>query len=174
MFRCFGLFLIVSMECGGRAQTALSLRGSVLDSTGAGISGAKVRLETVNGVLLNQCLTGAKGEFILANLPSGNFSLVVIEETESGSFAKDCQLGNRNAPRHSETFRPMGAIAARREDAADSGRCGTGNNSGRRVRPATRLRKVSFTFACSVRDVGNRDGRQVRSDTDAAMGERRF
>ena len=76
-FRCFALVLLVAIKCGGQARTDLSLRGSVLDLTGAGISGATVRLETVSGALLNQSQTDAKGEFILTNLPSGNFSLVV-------------------------------------------------------------------------------------------------
>jgi hypothetical protein len=77
LFRCFALVLIVAMECMGLAQTGLSVRGSVLDSTGAGIPGATVRLETVSGEVLNQSQTDPKGEFILTNLPSGNFSLVV-------------------------------------------------------------------------------------------------
>ena len=77
MFRCLTLVLIVAIECQGLAQNPLSLRGSVLDSTGAGISGATVRLETVGGKLLNQSQTNSKGEFILTDLPSGNLSLVV-------------------------------------------------------------------------------------------------
>ena len=76
-FRCLILALILATVCRGLAQNALSLRGSVLDSTGAGIADATVRLETVSGELLNQSKTDAKGEFILTNLPSGNFSLVV-------------------------------------------------------------------------------------------------
>src|ERR1700727_1359933 len=84
-FRCFALALIVATECAGLAQTALSLRGSVLDSTGAGISGATVRLETVTGALLYQSQTDSKGEFILTNLPSGNFSLVVPAYSGFGS-----------------------------------------------------------------------------------------
>lgn len=77
MFRCVTLVLIVAMECRGQAQTILSLRGSVLDSTGAGISGATVRLESSSGELLNQSRTDPKGDFILLNLQRGNFSLVV-------------------------------------------------------------------------------------------------
>src|SRR6202000_2788164 len=84
-FRCFALVLIVATECAGLAQTALSLRGCVLDSTGAGISGATVRLETVTGALLYQSQTASKGEFILTNLPSGNFSLVVPAYAGFGS-----------------------------------------------------------------------------------------
>jgi hypothetical protein len=59
------------------AQNTLSLRGSVLDSTGAGIADATVRLETADGELLNQSQTDSKGDFILTNLSGGNFSLVV-------------------------------------------------------------------------------------------------
>src|SRR5580704_4320611 len=77
MFRCVTLVLIVAMECRGLAQNTLSLRGSVLDPTGAGISGATVRLESSSGELLNQSRTDSKGDFILINLQSGNFSLVI-------------------------------------------------------------------------------------------------
>jgi Carboxypeptidase regulatory-like domain/TonB dependent receptor len=76
-FRCLMAILIIGVASRGYAQTAFSVRGSVLDPTGAGISGATVQLETANGALLKQSQTDLKGEFILLDLPSGNFSLVV-------------------------------------------------------------------------------------------------
>jgi hypothetical protein len=76
-FRCLMAILIIGVASRGYAQTAFSVRGSVSDPTGAGISGATVQLETANGALLKQSQTDLKGEFILLDLPSGNFSLVV-------------------------------------------------------------------------------------------------
>jgi hypothetical protein len=76
-FRCLMAILIICVASRGYAQTAFSVRGSVLDATGAGISGATVQLETANGALLKQSQTDLKGEFILLDLPNGNFSLVV-------------------------------------------------------------------------------------------------
>jgi len=76
-FRCLMAILIIGVASRGYAQTASSVRGSVLDPTGAGISGATVQFETANGALLKQSQTDLKGEFIFLDLPSGNFSLVV-------------------------------------------------------------------------------------------------
>jgi hypothetical protein len=76
-FRCLMAILIIGVASRGYTQTAFSVRGSVSDPTGAGISGATVQLETANGALLKQSQTDLKGEFILLDLPSGNFSLVV-------------------------------------------------------------------------------------------------
>ncbi|WP_263366750.1 TonB-dependent receptor [Edaphobacter bradus] len=61
----------------GLAQTAFSVRGSVLDPTGAGISGATVQLETSDGALVSHSQTDPKGDFGLLRVPGGNFSLVV-------------------------------------------------------------------------------------------------
>jgi hypothetical protein len=76
-FRCITIFLILGTTWAGVAQTAFSLRGSVLDPTGAGISGATVRIETSDGLLVSECQTDVTGSFTLLNLPGGNFSLVV-------------------------------------------------------------------------------------------------
>jgi hypothetical protein len=75
--RCLMAILIVGVAFRGYAQAVSSVRGSVLDPTGAGISGATVRLETSSGALLKQSLTDPKGDFLLLDLPSGNYSLVV-------------------------------------------------------------------------------------------------
>jgi hypothetical protein len=71
------VILVAGTECRGFAQTALSVRGFILDPTGAGISGATVRLETATGSLLNQSETDSNGNFVLLNVPTGEFSLVV-------------------------------------------------------------------------------------------------
>jgi hypothetical protein len=75
--RCLMVMLLIGITFRGFAEANFSVRGSVLDSTGAGILGATVRLETSNGALLKESQTDPKGDFILLDLPSGNFSLVV-------------------------------------------------------------------------------------------------
>lgn len=69
--------LILGIAHLGLAQSVFSLRGSVLDPTGAGISGATVQLDTPAGALVSQTQTDPKGDFTLLELPPGNFSLVV-------------------------------------------------------------------------------------------------
>jgi hypothetical protein len=76
-FRWIAIFLILGTTWAGVAQTVFSVRGSVLDPTGAGISGAAVRVETSDGLLVSECQTDAAGDFTLLNLPSGESSLVV-------------------------------------------------------------------------------------------------
>lgn len=70
-------FFFLSFDLQGFAQSALSIRGSVVDPTGAGIAGATVRLENSAGVLVKQSQTDSKGDFTLPNLTPGNFSLTV-------------------------------------------------------------------------------------------------
>jgi hypothetical protein len=69
--------LVVGVAFRSYAQTAFSVRGSLLDPTGAGLFGATVRIETAKGNLLSESETDPKGDFTLLGLPSGNFSLVV-------------------------------------------------------------------------------------------------
>jgi hypothetical protein len=75
--RCIMVLFTLGVAGHNFAQTALSVRGSVVDPTGAGISGATVQLETSGGTTVKQSVTDQKGDFTLPNLPSGNFSLVV-------------------------------------------------------------------------------------------------
>ncbi len=74
-----GLLLILIAGAGGRglAQSVFSVRGAVLDPTGAGILGATVRLETSSGALLGQSSTDPNGNFVFRNVPGGDDSLVV-------------------------------------------------------------------------------------------------
>jgi hypothetical protein len=84
--------LLSGSVCQTGAQSALSVRGSVVDPTGAGIPGATVRLETASGDLLAQSQSDAKGEFILLNLPNGNYSLVVPAYSGFGSHTLALRL----------------------------------------------------------------------------------
>ncbi len=59
------------------AQKALSIRGSVVDTTRAAVSGATVQVETSGGRAISQALTDAKGKFALSNIPPGEVSVVV-------------------------------------------------------------------------------------------------
>jgi hypothetical protein len=58
-------------------QATSSLRGTLLDPTGAGVSGATVQLETSSGVTVIQTQTDSKGDFNLLNRLNGNLSLHV-------------------------------------------------------------------------------------------------
>jgi hypothetical protein len=92
MLRCLLVVLLSGSVAQSGAQSALSVHGSVVDPTGAGIPGATVRLETASGDLLTQSQSDAKGEFILLNLPSGNYSLVVPAYSGFGSHTLALRL----------------------------------------------------------------------------------
>ena len=69
--------LCLALPCPTFAQAQLSVRGSVVDPTGAAIANATVRIEGPNSALLSQTKTDTRGDFALLNLPSGRYSLVV-------------------------------------------------------------------------------------------------
>jgi hypothetical protein len=75
--RRFAILLILGIAASGLAQSLFSVSGSVLDPTGAGISGATVQLNTPEGLLIRQAQTDSHGDFALLELPRGNLSLVV-------------------------------------------------------------------------------------------------
>src|SRR5258708_1926486 len=69
--------LLASLACLAHAQNLPSLRGSVVDPTGATVPGATVRLESPTGVLVSQTTVDDAGNFLLTNLHPGTFSLAV-------------------------------------------------------------------------------------------------
>src|SRR5579871_120840 len=69
--------LLLSFSCSLFAQNVLSVRGSILDTTGAAIAGASIRLETVTGDLIAQGQSDALGNFTLNNVRAGHFTLTV-------------------------------------------------------------------------------------------------
>jgi hypothetical protein len=62
---------------GGFAESAFSVRGSVVDSTGAAVPGATVQLQTSGGEVASQSQTDARGDFTLLNVSGGDISLMV-------------------------------------------------------------------------------------------------
>ena len=71
-------FLIFGMGWrGGFAEAAFSVRGSVLDSTGAAVPGATVQLQTSGGEVVSQSQTDARGDFTFLNVSGGDISIVV-------------------------------------------------------------------------------------------------
>ncbi|HWZ01409.1 MAG TPA: TonB-dependent receptor [Edaphobacter sp.] len=69
--------LIASVASLAHAQNLPSIRGSVVDPTGATVPGATVRLESPAGDLLTQTTVDDAGNFLLTNLHAGTFSLAV-------------------------------------------------------------------------------------------------
>ncbi len=69
--------LIASVASLAYAQNLPSVRGSVVDPTGATVPGATVRLESPNGDLVSQTTVDSAGNFLLTNLHAGTFSLAV-------------------------------------------------------------------------------------------------
>ena len=69
--------LLASLARLAHAQNSPSLRGSVVDPTGATVPGATVRLESPTGDLVSQTKVDDAGNFLLTNLHAGTFSLVV-------------------------------------------------------------------------------------------------
>jgi len=74
--RCLTVLLALCLPAPAFAQTAFTVRGSVLDPTGAGIAGATVLLQSSTGATVTQSKTDTRGSFTLPNLPAGTFSLV--------------------------------------------------------------------------------------------------
>lgn len=69
--------LLLALICSAHAQTNLSVRGFVIDSTGAAVPGATLRLETAVGKLIADTKAGQDGAFAFVQLAIGDFSLVV-------------------------------------------------------------------------------------------------
>jgi len=70
-------FLIASVASSLHAQNLPSVRGSIVDPTGATVPGAIVQLEAPDGKLVSQATADSAGNFTLTNLPAGTFSLAV-------------------------------------------------------------------------------------------------
>jgi outer membrane receptor protein involved in Fe transport len=58
-------------------QTSSTVSGFVLDATGAAVPGATLRVVQSAGPLSRQTTSGGKGEFSFADLPAGDYSLVI-------------------------------------------------------------------------------------------------
>jgi hypothetical protein len=76
-FRYLLIIFVLGLVSSALAQNTLSIRGSVLDATGAAIPGATIRLETTAGASISQVKADEEGGFTLLDLPRGIFSLVV-------------------------------------------------------------------------------------------------
>ena len=59
------------------AQGTASISGTVLDSTGAAITGAQVSLELRDGSRLQNAKSGANGEFTFSGVPAGSYHVTV-------------------------------------------------------------------------------------------------
>src|SRR5882757_8068972 len=71
------VLLLASVACSASAQNSTSVRGSVVDPSGATVPGATVQLETPNGDVVSQSTVDSAGNFTLTNLSAGTFSLAV-------------------------------------------------------------------------------------------------
>jgi hypothetical protein len=59
------------------AQNLFTLRGNVIDATGAAVEDATIRIETPHGELFSQTKTDQNGSFTLQRLPPGASSLII-------------------------------------------------------------------------------------------------
>jgi hypothetical protein len=84
--------LIASVASALYAQSLPSVRGSVVDPTGATVPGATVRLEAPDGKLVSQTTVDSAGNFTLPNLPAGTFSLAVPAFSGFASHAQSLRL----------------------------------------------------------------------------------
>jgi hypothetical protein len=87
----FGVFLLVATSAGAQTGTT-SLRGTVLDKTGAAIVGAIVTLDNNAQGLHHQVRTVASGEYEFLALPPGTYSLTVETRGFRKSEQKNLQL----------------------------------------------------------------------------------
>jgi hypothetical protein len=70
------LWLFVS-AFSAAGQQFLSIKGYIVDPSGAVVTGATVRVEKPSGVLVSQAQTDTKGSFQFSKIPSGAYSLTV-------------------------------------------------------------------------------------------------
>ncbi|MBO0723121.1 MAG: carboxypeptidase regulatory-like domain-containing protein, partial [Blastocatellia bacterium] len=89
-----GVFLLSSTLLG---QSTGVVRGSVLDELGAVIPGATVLLEAADGKQ-HQVVTDARGEFTIANLPPGTYSLTVGFKGFQTYVRNDLKVSSNTAP----------------------------------------------------------------------------
>jgi len=90
-FVFLGVFLLVVTSAGAQTGTT-SLRGTVLDKTGAAMVGAIVTLESNAQGLRHQIKTGASGEYEFLALPPGSYSLTVETRGFRKSEQKNLEL----------------------------------------------------------------------------------
>jgi hypothetical protein len=84
--------LIATVASLAHAQNSTSVRGSVVDPTGATVPGATVRLESPNGDLVSQTTVDDAGNFLLTNLHPGTFSLAVPAYSGFASHTQTLRL----------------------------------------------------------------------------------
>ena len=74
--RRFTVFLLLCLAPVVFAQASFTVRGTVLDPSGAGIAGAPVLLQTPAGTPVTQSTADSKGSFTLSNVRAGSYALV--------------------------------------------------------------------------------------------------
>src|ERR1700712_5016086 len=67
----------IILPCSAAAQGVLSVKGSLLDATGATIAGSPIHMESLQGAVVAEATTDDRGAFSFLNLPAGDFFLVV-------------------------------------------------------------------------------------------------
>jgi hypothetical protein len=112
--------LIASVTSSVYAQNLPSVRGSVVDPTGATVPGATVRLESPTGDLVSQTTVDSAGNFLLTNLSAGTFSLAVPAFSGFASHAQTLRItagvttvkNNRSPPTPPPIATPSASPAA--------------------------------------------------------------
>ncbi|HEX5235906.1 MAG TPA: carboxypeptidase regulatory-like domain-containing protein [Silvibacterium sp.] len=77
--KLFGtLFIFVYSYASAQSGISLgSLSGTVIDSSGAVVSGARIAVSSLDNTIRRSAITGADGTFVILNLPSENYQLAV-------------------------------------------------------------------------------------------------
>jgi hypothetical protein len=79
--------LLFSFSWPSFGQNFLSVRGSILDTTGAAIADAPIRIETLTGHLAAESQSDAQGSFTLNNIRAGDFILRVPSFSGFAAYA---------------------------------------------------------------------------------------
>jgi hypothetical protein len=74
---CALLLLMITFSRHGISQASGSVRGTVVDPTGAGVPGASIQVLAAHGAPISESVTDSQGAFAILNLPRGNLFLVV-------------------------------------------------------------------------------------------------
>jgi hypothetical protein len=79
LIRCgsvFALLLAAALACGAQVGSG-SIRGSVTDSSGAAVAGAKVTLKNVQTGIVTDMVTDTDGRYTMQSLAIGEYQLQV-------------------------------------------------------------------------------------------------
>src|ERR1035441_467205 len=83
------LFALGGVSLWAQSQNTAQINGTVLDASGSAVPGAEIKATQTETGVTRTASTGASGEYVLSNLPTGPYRLEVAKQ----GFSKFVQTG---------------------------------------------------------------------------------